>query len=428
MDLPPFPAQAPRNLLVGFSGGRDSTALLHRLARGCADGERRLRAVHVDHGLHPDAAQWAAHCVATAGALGLACAVRRVAVQPAGRGPEDAARRARYAAFAAERRDDETLVLAHHRDDQAETLLLALLRGSGERGLSAMRGFTDDARGPIWRPLLDVPSDAVAAYAAAQGLRWIEDPSNGDTRLARNAMRLAVLPLLRRHWPAVDAALAHSARRLADADATLGRVAIADAAALQGLAGDTLDADGLRALPPDRAARALRAWAESRQAGLTADAIERALGDWARHPPNRALQHRLGAHRLRQWGGQLWLTVGDALPPAPAPWDGRAELVLPDGSRLRLVGAPGFDAPVVVAARDAAPNAFHAAGQPRPRPLKAVFAALGVPPWARSAVPLLLDDKRDVLAVADLAYTSRFDAWLRERRARVLWQAAAAQG
>ncbi len=444
MDLTPFPADAPRRLLLGFSGGRDSTALLHRLATAAGSPWRGLRAVHVHHGLHADADRWAAHCASQAAALGVDCAVRRVAVMPEGRGLEDAARRARYAAFAAERRDDECLVLAHHRDDQAETLLLALLRGSGERGLSAMRAFGIDARGPIWRPLLDTPAADVAAYAEAHRLVWIDDPSNADPRFARNRLRLDVMPLLRRHWPQTDAALAQSARHLADADALANRQAQADLATLQGLAGDTLDATALRALPTARATRALRAWADDRDAALTSDAIARVLGDWARLPRGRALQHALGRHALRQWDDRLWLTLRCAdepvgangatdagaasAAPAAALWDGRQPLALGQGATLSLLGAPRFEHPLALAPRDAAPRRFRAAGDAHSRPLKGHFAALGVPPWQRDAVPLLVDVAGELQALGDLAYGAAFDDWLRRHGARLLWQPATPGG
>lgn len=430
MDLLPFPGEAPRDLLVGFSGGRDSTALLHRLAAWCREEGRALRAVHVDHGLHPASADWAAHCVRTANTLGVDCAVHRVTVRRGDRGLENAARRARYAAFATERRDTECLVLAHHREDQAETLLLALLRGSGERGLAAMRALSVDARGPIWRPLLATPADDVARYAAAHRLRWIDDPSNADRRLSRNFIRHEVLPLLRGRWASVDAALAHSAQHLGDADAIATQQARRDLAALQGLSGDTLDAAALRALPAARAARALRAWADDREAAISRDAIARVLGDWARMPPGRALRHALGAHTLRQWGGRLWLTRVDAALPATVEtrWTGAEPLALPDGGTLRLLGAARFDAPVHRVARPAADRGFRAAGDRHSRPLKAAFAALGVPPWAREGVPLLADGNGTLQAIGDLAYATGFDLWLRERGARLLWQPAGSAG
>jgi tRNA(Ile)-lysidine synthase len=436
MDLPPLPVEAPRRLLVGFSGGRDSVALLHRLATQQDAPWTSLRAVHVDHGLHPDSAAWATHCRAVAESLGVPLAVHRVSVARGAEGPEAAARAARYAAFAAERGDDECLVLAHHRDDQAETLLLALLRGSGERGLSAMRAFVVDGRGPIWRPLLDTPAEVVARYAEAHALRVIDDPSNADTALSRNALRHELLPLLRRRWPQADAALAHSARALAEADALLEAQAQADLAPLLGLDASVLDAAGLRALAPARAQRALRAWAAMHSVGLSRDAIERVLGGWRGMPAGRALRHAQGPHWLRQWQGRLWLTprrpaaargggaTGNATDP-PTHWSGREPLPLADGGALRLLGADGFEAPLILAPRALAPPALRSrAGRP-PRRLQAVFAELGLPPWRRESVPLLVAPDDRLVAVGDLAYDAGFDAWLRARGARLLWQPGA---
>jgi tRNA(Ile)-lysidine synthase len=440
MDLTPFPADAPRRLLVGFSGGRDSTALLHRLATLPDAPWAGLRAIHVHHGLHAGADRWAQQCEAQARDWNVDCAVRRVAVKREGRGLEDAARQARYAAFDAERRADECLVLAHHRDDQAETLLLALLRGSGERGLSAMRDFTVDARGPIWRPLLATPGAAVADYAAQHELSWIEDPSNRDERLSRNQLRYTVMPLLRRHWPQADAALAASAQRLAEADGLLRAQAKRDLATVLGLRDDVVEVSALRALPQERAARALRLWAESRNLRLTGDALRRVLGDWSRQPAGRALRHPLGDATLRQWGGRLWLTPRESTEPATdahaiAPlsqlaWDGRAPLRLghgaddADAGTLQLLGAEGFEAPLRRVARRDAPARFRAAGDRHARALQTHFAALGVPPWARDAVPLLIDAEGELQALGDLAFGAALDTWLRARGARLVWQPA----
>jgi len=431
MDLTPFPANAPRRLLVGFSGGRDSTALLHRLVTLRDAPWAGLRAIHVHHGLHADADLWAQRCEAQAQAWGVDCVVRRVAVKREGRGLEDAARLARYTAFDAERRADECLVLAHHRDDQAETLLLALLRGSGERGLSAMRAYTVDARGPIWRPLLATPGAAVADYAERHRLSWIDDPSNRDERLSRNLLRHTVMPLLRRHWPQADAGLAASAGQLAEADGLLRAQAQRDLAAVLGLRDDVVELSALRALPQERATRALRLWAESRNLRLTSDAIQRVLGDWSRQPAGRALRHALGQGMLRQWGGRLWLTPREAGgAPAGQAWDGRAPLRLGHGTddaaagTLQLLGAESFDAPLRLMARREAPPRFRAAGDRHARALQTHFAALGVPPWARDAVPLLIDAEGELQALGDLAYGAALDTWLRARGARLVWQPA----
>lgn len=199
-------------LHVGYSGGLDSTVLLHALAQLPAARARGLVALHVDHGLHPASAAWARHCCGTAAALGVEARVLPVQINRAGRGLEAAARAARHAALAAALPADGVLVLAHHADDQSETVLLKLLRGAGPEGLGGMRALRVLPQGWLWRPLLDLPRETLRGYALAQGLEWIEDPTNADLRHARNRLRHEILPALRRHWPPLDASLAHAAR------------------------------------------------------------------------------------------------------------------------------------------------------------------------------------------------------------------------
>ena len=194
LALPPPPLQRP--LLVGYSGGLDSTALLHLLAREPA--HRGLRAIHVHHGLQPEADAWADHCARTCAALGIGLEIVRVQVaRDTGEGLEAAARRARMAAFAQALENDGVLALAHHRDDQAETFLLRALRASGSDGLGAMRPWRRFGPGWLWRPLLDLPRQALVDYARAHGLDWIEDPSNASDDHDRNYLRRRVLSLLR---------------------------------------------------------------------------------------------------------------------------------------------------------------------------------------------------------------------------------------
>jgi tRNA(Ile)-lysidine synthase len=259
--LPPGP------LAVAFSGGVDSSALLHALAQLPAARERGLRAIHVDHGLHDDSRGWAGHCRDFAARLEVPLQVVAVRVdRTAGTGLEDAARRARHAAFAQSLGNGEFLALAQHRGDQAETVLLKLLRGAGPEGLGAMRALRECGKGHLWRPLLDLPRSALVEYAQAHGLRWIEDPSNAQMHLSRNFLRHVVLPHLVQQWPQAEAALAHSAtwqRAAADfIDAQAN-------AALEGLRGPepaTLDWRGWLALPDALRDPVLRRWL--REAGL----------------------------------------------------------------------------------------------------------------------------------------------------------------
>ena len=254
-------------LAVAFSGGMDSSVLLHALARSPVARARGLRAIHVDHGLHADSENWATHCREIVTRLDMPLQVISVRVdRAAGTGLEDAARRARHAAFAGELRPGEILALAQHRGDQAETVLLKLLRGAGPEGLGAMRSLRECGKGYLWRPLLDLPRAALHEYAQVHGLRWIEDPSNAQTHLSRNFLRHEILPRLATQWPQAEAALAHSARWLR---AAADYIDTQSAAALVGLRGNepaTLDWRGWLALPDALRDPVLRRWL--REAGL----------------------------------------------------------------------------------------------------------------------------------------------------------------
>src|SRR5699024_1003907 len=200
-------------LCAAFSGGPDSTALLHAMASLPEARARGLRALHVDHRLHDDSTDWAARCRNFCDGLGVPIDVCRVNVdRHTGNGPEAAAREARYAAFARMLQPDECLLTAHHRDDQAETVLLKLLRGAGPEGLGGMRDYRRLADGWLWRPLLDTPRACLTDYVRAHGLDSVDDPSNRSSAFARNFLRQDIMPQLAAHWPNAVRAITHSAR------------------------------------------------------------------------------------------------------------------------------------------------------------------------------------------------------------------------
>jgi tRNA(Ile)-lysidine synthase len=253
--LPRLP-QTP--LCVAFSGGADSTALLAALAK-LPQPPLALRAVHVDHRLHPQSARWSAHCRRVARSLGVPLVVHTARVlRRRGESPEAAARAARYALLGAALAAGEALLTAHHQDDQLETVLLQLLRGAGVAGLAAMPAVAPFARGVLVRPLLPRTHAELSAWVNAQGLPWIEDESNAQLRLDRNYLRVRVLPLIRARWPAAAATVARSARHAAEAQRLLEALGAADAA--RAACGETLSAKVLRALTPDRRRNALRFW------------------------------------------------------------------------------------------------------------------------------------------------------------------------
>lgn len=418
-ELPPTP------LCVAYSGGLDSSALLHALAASAQARAQGLRAWHVHHGLHPQADAWAAHCARICAGLGLELTVSRVSVEAGrGDGPEAAARRARHAAFAAGLGAGETLVLAHHRDDQAETLLLRLLRGSGPDGLAAMREHRDCGRGALWRPLLALSRAQLQAYAQAQGLEWIDDPSNADPAFDRNFLRLRVLPLLRERWPQADAAFALSARLQDEAAQLLERDDALALAAARSLDPQALSRSALRGLAPARRARVLRRWI----AGLGLPPLPAA---GVARIEDELLDARADAEAEFAWHGAVvraWRDLLHAQPQRPAlpadwsaDWDGRAALALPDGGQWRLLGTEAFPAPLRAHARRGGER-IVLPGRSHGHALKQALQDLGVPPWERRRLPLLSDAGGELLAAGDLLYSARLDAWLRERGARLIWR------
>lgn len=214
-----------QTLVVGLSGGLDSTALLHWLSRNVTRAEHPISALHVHHGLSSHADEWANHCKAFCSSLDIPLSVVMVNVdRNAADGVEGAARRARHAAFS--RSDGNWIVLAHHRGDQAETVLFNLLRGSGVRGAAAMR----QRNGRLLRPWLAVGRDRIESYARQAGLHWIEDESNADVRFNRNFLRHRVLAALRDRFPAAEERLAAASMRFAEAQELLDDLARIDLA------------------------------------------------------------------------------------------------------------------------------------------------------------------------------------------------------
>jgi len=414
------------SILVAYSGGMDSSVLLHALAHMPQARARGLRALHVDHALHADSTAWSRHCAEFAAAQRVPFAALRVNVlRDSGTGLEDAARTARQEALGDAMTAGEILALAQHRDDQAETILLKLLRGAGPEGLGGMRTMRQFAQGYLWRPLLDVPRSALAAYAQAHALRWIEDPSNADTSLRRNFLRTEVLPRLRQRWPDANAALAHSAawaRHAADFIEVHSARALAE---LQGLDPATLDWARWLALPDALRDPVLRLWLR----GLELDApayfhveeLERQLRASAR---DRNPCVSWDDTELRRYRDLLY-----ALHPAPAPpidwetpWQGEP-LVLPGGGTLRLDHlAPEAVPPSLRVRYRRGGERLKPAGRQHTRELRLLLQEAGVPPWQRARVPLIFAANGELLAAADLYASDTARALCARLGARFVWQ------
>jgi tRNA(Ile)-lysidine synthase len=291
-------------VLVALSGGVDSVALLAALAQARAQFAA-LRACHVHHHLSPLADRWAEFCQRVARRLRVPLAVLHVEGRPPrGASLEEWAREQRYALLAEHLRPHEVVVTAHHADDQAETVLLQLLRGAGLAGLAAMPAVATFGAGWLARPFLQTPRSDIEDYARARGLEWVEDDSNRDERLARNFVRRQVMPVLRSRWPAAATVIARSAGHLAEARDLLDERAQADLAQLA--AGEGLLVSGLRKLTPARRRNALRAWL-TRQGVRVPDTSR--LSEIA----GPLLDARIDAHPYVAWREFRVLRVGGCL-------------------------------------------------------------------------------------------------------------------
>ena len=419
-------------VVVGLSGGRDSVALLDALAATAHGGGHALVAVHVHHGLSPQADAWAGFCARLCAQRGIAYRERRIAVP---RGPQQSlegeARRLRYATLAAVAREDnaQVVLLAHHRDDQAETVLLQLLRGAGPPGLAAMPAVRAGPYGITWlRPLLDITRQDIDTYVATHALRWVDDDSNAGDAHLRNALRHRVIPPLAALFPAYTATLQRAAAHQAEAAQLADDLAALDAAT----AGDgaTLDRVALAALPPHRARNLLR-WFLRRHdlpapsaARLDAmlDQLVQARADAAIRLAHAGLE--IGVHR-----GHIVLHA--PRPPAyDVPWGGEHELVLPHGTvRFTATAGAGVDAsrlaraPVRVRPRAGGERLQLAANRPR-RALKSILHDAAVPPWQRAALPLVFSGDT-LVAVAGFAVDAAFAAPAAGAGITISWHPAA---
>jgi tRNA(Ile)-lysidine synthase len=344
-----------KRIAVGLSGGVDSVVLLHALAASGA----AVRVVHIHHGLSANADAWARFCRRFCRQLGVPITVRRVRVEKRN---EAAARAARYAAL--RKLEFDVLALAHQLDDQAETVLMNLLRGAGARGASGMAARARFDERLLVRPLLEVARESIVAYARDHGLEWVEDESNASDAFTRNFLRLRVAPLLAARYPRWREALARAARHFARTDAAAERLLRA-----------YLKEKGLRAPSEAKLVEMLKQ--------LTASA------------PGALIEH--DGVRLRRYRDQVTIDTQGA--PSglfrPVAWRGERRVPLPalgGELRFRRVQGAGIDPSLAgdwrVKLRSGGERLQPDPRRPR-RSLKNLFQEAGVPPWQRQKLPLL---------------------------------------
>ena len=393
-------------IAVAYSGGGDSTALLHAAAMLQRRGLIEVFAFHIHHGIADDADQWLAHCADRAAAFGVAFDGDHVTPARQGVSLEAEARRLRYAALVrlCKRRECGVLMTAHHADDQAETVLVNLARGAGIGGLAAAaRSRTiDDVL--LLRPFIDVPATRLRDHLMSHSLAHVDDPSNNDRRFTRNAIRHEVMPALRRIVPSIATRLAQTAAHASTMQSLLDEIGNED---LDGrpdpqdqAVDDELDVDRLALLSRARAANALRVWLSRR--GMrppSAAALKEMLDQLLHASPDAQIELLHERQTLRVYRNRLSIDRGG--PPRAAfrslVWHGESRIEIPEWAGalcFRETGDRGFD----VAALREGPLALRerrGGERLRVRPdgpsrtLKNLYQELGIAAWRRGRMPLV---------------------------------------
>ncbi|MDX9873821.1 MAG: tRNA lysidine(34) synthetase TilS [Spongiibacteraceae bacterium] len=400
-----------RRWWVAYSGGLDSHVLLHLCHQLRQHGGPwpELRAIHVNHQLQPQASDWAAHCQAVCGALGIPLTVVPVEVDlTAGLGLEAAARAARYAAFRQLCGSGDLLLQGHHADDQAETVLLRLLSGRGAAAAIGIPAERPLGGATILRPLLQTTRSELEAHAQQHGLHWVEDPSNCDSQYDRNFLRNQVLPLIGQRWPGYRDTLGRAAAQGEQVATVLAEVAALDLAAAA--EGERLAIAAALALSQPRRFNLWRHWLAGLQLPQPGVAVLEQLERLATATddalPLVTWRGSAGAAEVRRYRG--WLYAMTPLPPfLPWPaqaWEPTRPLTLPAGGELRAEPVTGEGLrrglPLSVRSR-AGGERCRPAGRRHSQTLRRLLQECELEPWWRERLPLIYSGD-ELVAVADL--------------------------
>lgn len=391
--------QTARTCVIAYSGGIDSHVLLHL----CHVAGLSVRAVHIHHGLQAEADYWDKHCDDVCSRLGIAYRCIHVDAEPeAGESPEDAARKARYRALENELRRDEVLLTAHHQDDQAETLLLQLMRGAGPAGLASMPGIKSFGSGYHLRPLLGFSQQSLTSYAQQHQLVWVDDPSNADTSFDRNFIRKQVMPSLMQNWPDANQAISQAAGLQQNSLEVIEAMAATDLAAVSTQQRNSLSISKLSQLSEVRQYNVLRYW-------INAAGYDKPRRNILQEVIASVLPAAEDATPLVLWGSTEIRRYQDTLYILQAlnsheihhvyAWDGEQPLHIETLKlELSLKQTAGRGLKQDVVARTMTVRFRQGGEQLRPHgrqhthSLKKLMQEAGIPPWQRYRIPLIYID------------------------------------
>ena len=391
-------------IFVGYSGGIDSHVLLHICAQ-IPEFKNRLLAVYVHHGLQTIADDWAMHCQATAQQLGVKFMMLSVnATAAKGQSPEEAARNARYSALQSLMTANTALLIAQHREDQLETVLLQLFRGCGLKGLSGMPEQMLFGQGILLRPLLHVAKHTIENYAVDHQLHWVEDPTNNTNHFDRNFLRLDVLPLLKQRWPALDKTVARSAQHCADAVLQLDKLAAQWFLLVFDNDTKTLQISKLRAFAIEEQHYIIRSWFDVLGLRMpTKNAIERILNEVVIADEDRQPELQVQDVLIRRYQDRLYcLQKKMVLCPSTLIWPKQTDILSINTTQYLQINAAhsGITAEkwrhakkIEVRFRQGGEK-IRLPGRNGTHTLKKLFQENHIPPWQRELIPLIYLDNQ----------------------------------
>lgn len=429
-------SRAPQ-ILLGLSGGLDSMVLLNLVLKTVP--AKRVLALHVNHGLSPNAEHWQAVVTRHCQTVGVQLHTESVEVSESGEGPEAAARAARYAVFEQRLEQGGLLLLGHHADDQVETVLYHLLRGSGTKGLSGMPAQRSLGAGQLLRPLLEWRKSDLKRYAEEQGLSWIEDESNRQNQFDRNYLRNQVLPAIAKRWPEYSRSVQLTAKLAGEAEILAEKLAADDILQLQPRqerGGWSINIELLSSLTELRQRNVLRHWPALYNLPLpgykTIDQIVDSLLSAREDASPLVSQQSLHWRRFQE---RLYLLDVSLLPkentqtlegPQNLQWDLARPLELADGSRLvaeQVLGEGLYidaDERLTLRYRQGGERC-RPAGRGHSNSLKKLFLEYHVEPWWRDRLPLLYRGET-LVAVGDYWVCEGWQAMPGQQGKKILWQ------